>query len=368
MVRVLIVDDEEPARRRLARLLRDLNDVLVVGEARNGEEAIERTADRQPDVVLLDIQMPVLNGLEAAVRIPPPRPQIVFCTAFDQYAIQAFELNAVDYLLKPVNRQRLARAIGRARERLSGRGRLQQDLKAAGSVQKRLFPTLLPVLEHLDYSGACIPAGEIGGDYYDFLQLSEGKLGIALGDVSGKGVYAGLLMAGLQGRLQSQAYDQTELPVLFERVNQGMWEATDPNKYATLVYAVFDNASCSLSYVNAGHLPPLLARPNGVSGSFEFQRMTAGGPPVGMFPGTRYEQGNLCLGRGDVVVLFTDGVTEAMGPDGEEFGYCRLESLIEEAGVESAARIKDRILAEVEHFSGDSDQEDDVTVTVLKLR
>ncbi len=117
MIRVLVVDDEEPARERLCLLLKAVPDVEVVGEAANGEEAMERIGRLSPDLVLLDIQMRGITGLEIAACLPRPRPKIIFCTAFDQYAVEAFELHAVDYLLKPVNRVRLANAIERIRSK-----------------------------------------------------------------------------------------------------------------------------------------------------------------------------------------------------------------------------------------------------------
>jgi len=127
MTRVLIVDDEEPARERLRQLLGAVPDVVVVGEASNGEKALDAISTLNPDVVLLDIQMPGLSGLEVAACLHRPRPRIIFCTAFDQYAVDAFEVNAVDYLLKPVNRVRLVRAIERARSKTEAEAEADVD-------------------------------------------------------------------------------------------------------------------------------------------------------------------------------------------------------------------------------------------------
>lgn len=205
MIRTLLVDDEAPARDRLRALLADCTDVCVVGEAADGDEAVERIAELQPDLVLLDVQMPGRTGLEVAATLPAPRPRVIFCTAFDQYALQAFDRHAVDYLLKPLTRGRLARARARVRESLGNDGRLHREVAEASATQARLLPQGEPTASRLDYAGACQPARELGGDYYDFIPVAPGQLGIAVGDVSGKGIYAALLMASLQARVQTLA-------------------------------------------------------------------------------------------------------------------------------------------------------------------
>jgi len=127
MIRTLLVDDEQPARERLARLLAAFDDVQIVGEAEDGEQAVERIVELRPDLVFLDIQMPGCSGMEVAASLSAPRPKIVFCTAYDEYAVDAFELHAVDYLLKPVNRARLDKALARVRDEQGGAGEAALD-------------------------------------------------------------------------------------------------------------------------------------------------------------------------------------------------------------------------------------------------
>ncbi|RPJ85290.1 MAG: response regulator, partial [Acidobacteria bacterium] len=240
MIRTLLVDDEQPARERLRQMLASFEDVQVVAEAVDGEEALEKSAALSPDLVFLDIQMPGRNGLDVAASLTAPRPHVIFCTAFDQYAVEAFDVHAVDYLLKPVNRGRLAKAVSRVRESLTHMAIMDRDLQSAGEVQARLFPQTLPPVTGLDYRVFSRPARTVNGDYYDFLPLKDGKLAIALGDVSGKGIPAGLLMASLQGRLQSHAPARGEsVAALLRDLNRLMCASMDSRSYVTFFYAVY---------------------------------------------------------------------------------------------------------------------------------
>ncbi len=173
MIRALLVDDERPARDRLRQMLATFPDIEVVGEASDGVEAVERIAALRPDLIFLDIQMPGHTGLEVASSLRPPRPRIVFCTAFDQYAIQAFEHHAIDCLLKPVTRARLSDAVQRVALPLRERDRWAREIEDAGLVQAGMFPNGLIPFEGIDYAGSRPQAIGIGGDYYDFIRLSR---------------------------------------------------------------------------------------------------------------------------------------------------------------------------------------------------
>ena len=367
MIRAFIVDDEPPARDRLRQLLSAFEDIEVIGEAGDGLAAIEAIPAQQPDLVFLDIEMPASTGLQVAAALPPPRPSIVFCTAYDQYAIEAFELYAVDYVLKPINSERLARAVERVRRPLSEARRIQREFDAAQAVQARLFPQRLPPMSGLDYWGVCRPASAVGGDYYDFIPLGSRKLGLALGDVSGKGIYAGLLMASLQGRLQTQApvYD-TRLDGLVADLNNWMHSATETSKYATFFYGLYADSVRRLTYVNAGHNPPILIRDRSEG---KVVRLEGGGTVIGLFPDAAYRQETMELEPADVLLIFSDGLTEAVRDgSGEEFGESRLrQAALEHAGT-PARELCQSILSEVERFSGRSTQQDDLTLIVAKAQ
>ena len=369
MIRALLVDDEEPARLRLRNLLADFEDVHVVGEAGDGDEALQRIAETTPDLVFLDIQMPGRSGMEVAASLEPPRPRIIFCTAFDQYAIDAFEQHALDYLLKPLSRERLARAIQGVRDSAGERERLQREVADASETQARLFPRGSRVVAGLDCSGVCRAARGVGGDYYDFLPLGERRLGIALGDVAGKGLFAGLLMAGLQARLQSIApLYGTDLETMMGELNRAMHSCTQANRYATLFFAVYDDATRSLTYVNAGQNPPLLLRPDpSPAGVLPCRRLETGGTVIGLLNDAQYRMETLSLAPGDILLACTDGVTEARNAAEEEFGESRLERTVLRHPAGSAAALRDRIVDEVDRFRGAAPQQDDITVVVARV-
>jgi len=215
---------------------------------------------------------------------------------------------------------RLTTAIGRE---MAQRERLNRELEIAREVQEHLFPQRLPSAPGLDYCGQCRPAREVGGDYYDFLDLSASRLGIAIGDVSGKGVGAALMMASLEASLRALAPVVQDAADLIGRVNSLLCQASTDNRYATLFYAEYDMAARRLTYVNAGHNPPIVLRNSG--GACQVLRLETGGSVVGLLP-QRYRRGMFALEPGDLVILFTDGVSESMNVRDEEWGE---ESLIE---------------------------------------
>lgn len=256
---------------------------------------------------------------------------------------------------------RLTTIIGRE---MANREKLNRELEIAREVQEHLFPQHLPSIPGLDYCGRCRPAREVGGDYYDFLELPEGKLGVAIGDVSGKGIGAALLMASLVASLRGQALVAQNLAELMDRVNGLIYEASSANRYATLFYAEYDPRNRQLSYVNAGHNPPFVVRRSD-GGSTVF-RLEKGGPVVGLLPG-RYEQDLFLLEPGDLVVLFTDGISESMNVLEEEWGE---DSLIEFAKLcdgLTAIEAMTRIIAAADGFAAGAGQHDDMTLVLLRF-
>ena len=192
-------------------------------------------------------------GCQVAARLPAPRPRIVFCTAYDQFAIEAFELHAVDYVLKPVNRTRLEGTIGRIAREINDEHRQRRERDAAVRTQRRLMPEHPPEGAGLDCAGACIPAEGVGGDYYDYLQMDRHQLGLVVGDVSGKGMYAGLLAAALQARLQAITASSTasagEVITELNRLTAGTIES---NRFATVFFAAFDSGDIRLDLRERG--------------------------------------------------------------------------------------------------------------------
>ena len=246
-------------------------------------------------------------------------------------------------------------------ERMEMDRRVARDMEIAREVQSRLFPQFLPPLRTLQYTGTCIQARVVGGDYYDFLDLGTGRLGIVLADIAGKGIAAALLMANLQANLRSRFMVALEDPhQLLQSVNRLFVENTPEDSYATLFYADYDDANHRLRYANCGHNPPLLRRANG-----EIERLEATATVLGLFTNWNCEVKTVLFGPGDTLVIYTDGVTEAPNQAGEEFSESRLRQILCAYPQAEVKEMLSCILAEVQQFSGVS-QADDLTLVIAK--
>jgi sigma-B regulation protein RsbU (phosphoserine phosphatase) len=259
--------------------------------------------------------------------------------------------------------------------------RLKQDMDMARRVQERLLPQRMPDLEGLDYFGRCRPAREVGGDCFDFIELPGGRLGVAVGDVAGKGAAAALLMASLQAMLRVHAgVHGDDVEHLATDVNKQLCSITDPNRFASLFYGVFDPVGRTLTYVNAGHNPPLLLRAGSgrslgaqalradpslaAPDSPEWLRST--GPVLGVVREGRYRRSVLRLEPGDTLVIYTDGIPEAANPTGEMYGEARLaESLQLHRGL-CAQDLAEALFGDVARFAGEAPQGDDMTLVVAR--
>jgi phosphoserine phosphatase RsbU/P len=270
----------------------------------------------------------------------------------------SFALVSFDEVSRAVEAQRQAAAERREAER-----RAAHELEIAREVQARLFPQRMPELESLEYAGACVQTHQVGGDYYDFLDLGQSRLGLVLGDIAGKGIAAALLMANLQANLRSQcaiAVDQPEQ--LLRSVNRLFYENTADNAYATLFYAEFDDRTCRLRYANCGHLPGLVVRRD-----LTVTRLSSTATVLGLFPDWPCRTAEIQLCPGDLFAIYTDGITEAINQRDEEFGEERLLDVMTRARDLSPSHIVTTVFEEVRRFSGDR-QRDDVTLIVARCR
>jgi sigma-B regulation protein RsbU (phosphoserine phosphatase) len=251
------------------------------------------------------------------------------------------------------------------RREIAQRERLDRELEIARDVQQRLFPQKLPHVNGLDFAGYCRPALGVGGDYYDFIHLASGSLGIAVGDVSGKGIAAALMMASLQASLRGQTIKPCEtLAEMIHHINGLVYEASASNRYATFFYAQYDPVNRKLRYVNAGHNPPLLRRRKG--DGCEFLRLEEGGTVIGLFPDYPYKEAEIEMHPGDILVAYTDGISEAMNHAEEEFEEGRLIEAIRTCPDRSAANISSYILEHVDAFTAGASQHDDMTIVVVR--
>jgi len=251
----------------------------------------------------------------------------------------------------------------RMAERMAAERRAARDMDIAREVQRKLFPQRMPPLDTLEYAGACIQARAVGGDYYDFLDLGAGRVGFVLADISGKGISAALLMANLQANLRSQyALALDDLAGLLRSVNHLLYESTAPNHYATLFFAIYDDATRRFRYANCGHNPPMVMRTSG-----EIDRLQPTAPVIGLFDEWTCTVAETRIDAGDTLVIFTDGVTEATRGEDEEFGEERLCETIRTYADAPPSVLLGATVSAVKEFSGTS-QSDDLTLVIARGR
>jgi len=260
------------------------------------------------------------------------------------------------------------RLTERMAQQMEAERRLQNEMEFAKQVQARLFPQKIPRLNTLDYAGTCIPARQVGGDYYDFLQMRPGRVALVLADIAGKGVSGALLMANLQANLRSQyAMALEDLQQLLTSVNRLFYESTDESSYATLFLADYDDTTRRLRYVNCGHLPALLVRSHRPH-TFRkpgVERLAATSTVLGLFEKWQCNMAEVQLAPGDAFVMYTDGVTEATNGNEEEFGEDRLLEIVKSHWDVPASDALEAVIAGVQQF-GEGEQADDMTLIVAR--
>jgi serine phosphatase RsbU (regulator of sigma subunit) len=277
-------------------------------------------------------------------------------TRFEDPDRNSFSLVSFDEVNRKLTEQRRAAAAKAEAER-----RTAHELEIATQVQARLFPQRLPVLRSLEYAGACVQTRRVGGDYYDFLDLGQERLGLVIGDIAGKGMPAALLMANLQANLRSQcAIAVEELERLLQSVNRLFYESTADNAYATFFYSEFDDRTGRLRYANCGHLPALLLRLDGT-----IERLSAMAPVLGLFADWTCCTDERQLAPGDLLAIYTDGVTEAFDDEDNEFGEGRLLDALQTHRRERPSDIIAAILEAVRQFSP-QEQRDDITLIIAR--
>lgn len=277
-------------------------------------------------------------------------------TRFRDVDGNSFSLVGFDQVSRQLEAQRRAAA-----EKLEAERRASQELEIAKQVQARLFPQTLPGLRTLEYAGQCIQARQVGGDYYDFLHLGQERLGLVIGDISGKGIAAALLMANLQANLRSQCAMVLDQPETFLRsVNQLFYANTTESAYATVFFAEYDDRQQRLRYANCGHLPALLLRSGG-----DIERLESTGTVLGLFKdwGCSIEERRLC--PGDTLALYTDGITESFNEAEEEFGEERLTDALRRHRQLPPQAMLAAVVEEVRRFSA-QEQRDDVTLVIAR--
>ncbi len=318
-----------------------------------GERSMLKTLDTQ-----LLLPLTSKDGLPGFISLGPKQSE------------EPFSGTDLNLLQSVATQTALALENSRLTERIASevaqRERLNRELEIAREVQERLFPQKLPSITGLDYCGACRPALGVGGDYYDFLLLPGDTLGIAIGDVSGKGIAAALLMASLQASLRGQAVQRASgLAEMISNVNQLVYDASAENRYATFFYAQYETATRHLTYVNAGHNPPIIFRKMG--DDWQLMRLEEGGAVVGLLRNFPYSQAQVTMEVGDVLVAFTDGISEAMNPNEEEWGEENLIEAVKGCDGMTASDMLPRLVEAADRFAAGAKQHDDMTLLVMRV-
>jgi sigma-B regulation protein RsbU (phosphoserine phosphatase) len=367
---VLVGDDQSDVLEALRLLLKGAGHQSVLVDS---PQAVLDAARSQPfDLILMDLNyardttsgaegLDLLSSLEAQDNPAP----VVVMTAWSNVdiAVEAMRRGACDFIQKPWDNARLLGVIHQqasvAAERARTKRRVKSELEIARNVQQKLFPQHGPTLATIEYSGQCLPASEVSGDYYDFLDAGEKSLAFLVADVSGKGVAAALLMANLQACFRSQPRETLRRPAsLLRGVNKLFYESTAPEHFATLFFGHYDDRTRELHFANCGHPPPLLRRANG-----SMERLAATATILGVFPNWESEEQMVELHPGDTLVLYSDGVTEAGEASGQEFGEDGLLRVLEDGQRTNAEALVNRIIAALT-----GDQQDDITVVAIRAR
>ncbi|MFV0388405.1 MAG: SpoIIE family protein phosphatase [Pyrinomonadaceae bacterium] len=239
--------------------------------------------------------------------------------------------------------------------------RLEHELALATEIQQRFQPSAPPLIQGYEFQGISFACYEIGGDYYDFIARKNGKMLVALGDVSGKGTAAALLMSSLHAAIHAQAVANRSLEEIVCSVNDYLSFNTPSNRFVTFFVGELDPETGEMPYINAGHNPPLIARNTGV-----VNELDSGGFPLGIMPGTEYDLGKISLASGDGLVVFSDGVSEATNIEGEEFGVERLTEVVRGNLHRSASGIRDKIESALSGFTKTAAANDDITMVIVK--
>ena len=367
---LLMMRDEHSEEMKVAvARLRDR--VGAIGEIRVSRNVMDEVVIRGKSVLTSDAQHDprfasgtvVLQGVRSVLAVPLGVSEKVFGIIYADSPIA--EGRFTEDHLKVLTTLASVAAIrvenARLVEARFQQERLERELQLAMEIQQRFQPTAPPVVTGYEFQGISFPCYEIGGDYYDFIQREDGRLVIALGDVSGKGTAAALLMSSLHASIHAQTGSHDSLVETISAVNRYLADNIPSNRFVTLFYAELDPESGALSFLNAGHNPPLIVHAAGT-----VEQLASGGLPLGIKANAEYREGRTTLQRGDVLVIYSDGVTEAASPNGEEFGPTRLYEVVSRNVDSSAAGIRDRIESALTKFSQGTQAADDITLVIVK--
>lgn len=412
--RILIADDQPDVLEALRLLLR--RDGYVVETVSSPAAVLEALKARSFDTLLIDLNYARdttsgREGIELLSRVQAldaALPTVVMTGwASIEVAVEAMRHGAREFIQKPWDNEQLLALLRRQvslckllRRKQQAEVEQRREAAMAAEAQRRLLPQRAPESERLEFFAVCQPAREVGGDYYDFIELDGKRTGFVVADVEGKGMPAALFASTVQATVRSHARRERPLRPsgLIASVNEHFRTSADATSYATLFYAEVDEEERSLTYVNAGHNPPLLVRKRSAcalpharreatasvaqrtmlsaaspmlalaDAEVAVKRLEAGGTVIGFFEDCVYEEATIRLESGDVLVAYTDGLTEAFNEEGEEYGEQRLRQALNESSLLTASAIGERILESVRTWCGNTPLQDDLTLVVMKMK
>lgn len=371
-LRILVGDDQADVLEALRLLLKGEGHQTAVVDS--PQALLRAAASEHFDLILMDLNyardttsgqegLDLLASLQAQNNAAP----VVVMTAWGSIdlAVEAMRRGACDFVQKPWDNARLLatvrKQVGDATERLERERLAKSELEIARNVQQKLFPHETKQLKTIEYSGRCVAAREVSGDYYDFLDLGAGQIGFVIADVSGKGIPAALLMANLQACFHSQTESAMRQPdSLLRAMNKQFYESTPPEHFATLFFGVYNDSTSALRYVNCGHLAPILLRANG-----EVERLAPTATVLGAFETWNCTEAEVVLNTGDTLLLFSDGVTEAGIDSGEDFGEERLAALVRENRDQPVEELVQSVVDTASQYDGGT-KSDDLTVVGIR--
>jgi serine phosphatase RsbU (regulator of sigma subunit) len=293
-----------------------------------------------------------------ADAVQPPVSTLLFWITFA--AVAAFTVFTIYYFVG--QRDRTLRLLEDEKERSEGLlRRIEKDLDAAAKIQRDFLPRHDPRIDHFDISGSNVSCYEVGGDYYDFVPIDPYRLGIAVGDVSGKGIGAALLMASLRAAFRSEVQPRYRIEDLAAKINDFVYNSSAVSSFITFFYCEVDRNHDEIHYINAGHNPPFILKTDGT-----LENLPSTGFCLGMFAGAAFEQKTVRLNPGDIAVLYTDGIPDSRNADDAEYTLDRLVSIVRLNARRPAAEITAAITGDVRRFVGEARQFDDQTLVVIK--
>lgn len=374
--RVLIVDDTPSNVQILVNILKGQGYQLSI--ATNGRQALEVLERIRPDLILLDVMMPELDGFETCRRIKSSEATqdipIIFLTAKADASdiVTGFEIGAVDYVSKPFNAHellarihthltidQLRRSLAQKNEELARAHK--REMEMAFRVQSQLIPLQTPQIAGWEFAASWKPAREVSGDYYDFIRNKNG-LGIVIADVSGKGMPAALFMASVRSVVRAKATASLSPAESLTQSNSLICGDAARGMFVTVAYAELNPEARLLTYVNAGHNPPFWYR----AGQGDISELAPTGSVLGIKESLQCKQQQIAIGSGDLVLFYTDGITEAFNENDQEFGDERLKTILIDHAKESPDRILNEIHSTLEAFAGAAPQSDDRTIVLVK--